>query len=509
MNLERATLFDSGDRRWVVLWGLIAFVLAAWAAKVPLGGVPHVNDEVAYTLQSRLFAEGMRVGPSTDNSSMLMYPFWSADQGAYSPFPPGWPALLSVGERIGVPWLVNPMIVGLLPLLVWILAVSWSDRKTARMAVVLTALSPAIWLMAGSRMSHTSVLVAIGMVAAVVVRRPERSWLWLIAGVAAGYVVLARPFDAVCAVAPLFVVGLLGCRSWLHRLTLLLPSALAVALVFWDNASLTGDMLEFPMNHWFEQWAPERPGCNRLGFGDEVGCARTLGSFGHTPGKALKLALERLKVLDGLFVGVHGGFLLAAWGAVKLRPRWPWFIVALLLVGYGLYWSPGQAYGARFYHPLLLVLPIAVAVPLTHLPRWGGLVLAVSVTLAGGSRIAQEVADRYWCVDDSLVRLLEHHEINDGVVFLHGVGTRAAQWPALGIEGFRCDPLLESGDGMHLNNPAFPSSGLRIRHALPDLEQTRRYLAEHHPGARAWLVVHEVSADQRRVAEIAPGGLQN
>ena len=88
-------------------WCVVACALSLFVALGPLSGVPHVTDEVAYTLQAKLFAAGMRMGPAADVPSMLDYPFWVGAPASYSPFPPGWPALLAVGEFVGAPWAVN------------------------------------------------------------------------------------------------------------------------------------------------------------------------------------------------------------------------------------------------------------------------------------------------------------------------------------------------------------------------------------------------------------------
>ena len=87
------------DRRWLISWGTACGSLAAFVSQVPLAGIPHVTDEVAYTLQARLFAAGQRLGPAADNASMCMLPFWNNDGPMFSPFPPGWPA--SGRRRIG------------------------------------------------------------------------------------------------------------------------------------------------------------------------------------------------------------------------------------------------------------------------------------------------------------------------------------------------------------------------------------------------------------------------
>src|SRR5437764_459246 len=56
------------------------------------------------------------ISDSPDNPDMnVLIP---DDHGrAFSRYPPGWPALLAIGAKLGVPWLVNPLLGTLLMLL--------------------------------------------------------------------------------------------------------------------------------------------------------------------------------------------------------------------------------------------------------------------------------------------------------------------------------------------------------------------------------------------------------
>ena len=486
---------------WVKLAALLAGCGAAWVAWVPLGGVPHVTDEIAYTLQSRLFAAGMRVGAAADNASMWVYPFWNSDGPMYSPFPFGWPALLAVGERLGVATWVNPFLCALAPIIFFRIGRAVRDVPTGVLAAVIGAFSPGLWVLGGSRMAHTSVLIALGMLLVTVLEQSRTRRSWVVGALCAAYVVMARPFDALLLAAPLLVWGC----THAHRARALLwwvgLPAVATILVFIDNHSLTGDWLRFPMSQWYDQWQ-DRTGCNRLGFGVDVGCAQTLGSWGHTPSKALSLAWETAMRFDRLLLGVPGGGLLAVICAVWKRAGRGWIWVALVVFGYALYWSPGRAYGARFWHPLYLVAPVALAMGLVSLRRlW--VVLGVLVgSIFGISQVSVELADDYWCTNAGLSQELNNQGIDSGVVFIQSKGRRNTSWPQLGVDRFVCDPMLASGNGWLLAHPENPAGGLQVRHALPDLEQTRAFMSTYHPGQPAWLVVQDLETHDREVRAI-------
>jgi len=486
----------------------LATAIAALVAGGPLDGMPHVSDEIVYTLQARLFAAGARLGPAADNASMMLYPFWETAPASFGIFPPGWPALLAAGERIGLGWLVNPLVAGALPWLTWLLAREASPRS-AVLAAALAALSPGVWILAASRMSHTSVLAATLAVAVVVARGRDGRLAWLGAGLAAAYVVTARPYDALIVAGPLLALGLLRAPDAASRLPLVVLPGLGAALVLWDNAALTGSALTFPVEPWFDRWVADLgrpPGCNGLGFGADRGCAPTEGGFGHTPAKALSIGVSSLARLDRLLLGLHGGLVAALVGAWALRRPALLLGLALPVGAYALYWSPGLAYGARFYHLAYVVLPVLAAAGLHRLlGRWAWAV-ALGLPLATCPPILGDLSRDFWCVDGSLKAQLSELGIEAGVLFLDAGGERTLGWPALGVEALTCDPMLEAGDAFAWMDPSATTGGLQPRYALSDPARTRAYLDAHHPGAEAWVVEHDIAGDRRRISAVNPDG---
>jgi hypothetical protein len=480
---------------------LLCGAMSAVVAQTFLGGIPHVTDEISYTLQARLFADLKRVGPVADNASMWLMPFWNVEGPMFSPFPPGWPGLLAVGERYGLGAWVNPVLASLLPLVVYRIGQPILGDKRALVAALITAISPGVWLLGGSRMAHTSVVLGLGLTMSFAIRPNPARWEGVGGGLAAAYVVLARPFDAALLAAPLLFLGFRAARrqgvlwAWMGF------PVMAGLLVLGDNANLTGDPFRFPMTVWFDAWQ-DRQGCNALGFGPDLGCAPTLGSYGHSIGKAFWLGWETLLRFDQLFLGVPGGTVVALWGAWLIRARLGWGWVALVVCGYALYWSPGRAFGARFWHPLYLVAPMALAAAIGSV-RWRWIVTVLgAVSLTGLSRIAGDVSDRYWCVDTGLRDLLAEAGIDDGVVFIQGHGQRAMEWGSVGVDRFQCDPMLEAGDGWALIDPSDTRAGLQIRHALPDRETTAAFMSAHHPGRPSWIVFHDVESDDRQIKSL-------
>src|SRR5690606_10366434 len=120
---------------------------------------PHVPDEVIYLYHARYFAAGMLTMPAPPvpeafNIDLMTY----EPTRWYSPVPPGWPAALSVGVLLGAPWLVNPVLNALNVLLASMLLHAVYDRRTARLAVLLLAVSPWFLFMGMNFMTHTFTL---------------------------------------------------------------------------------------------------------------------------------------------------------------------------------------------------------------------------------------------------------------------------------------------------------------------------------------------------------------
>ena len=504
----------------VISFSILALVLAAGVSLYLLDGIPHVSDEVVYLLQSKLFANGLRFGPEGDNAGMLLFPFLEVTPRYFGAFPAGWPALLSLGTYTGVPWLVNPLIGATLPILTWLLAREFVTPKVAVLSSAVMALSPGVLVLSGSHMSQTSVLSAL-LFTTVIVARNRDSWpLWALAGVALGYVENARPFDAIILGAPLFILAFLANKKrgqgLINFAVFAIPVIAGGALLLYDNQLTTGSPFQFPINHWFDSWVADMPaamGCNNLGFGDDIGCFETFGSLGHTPAKALQIAADTVVRLDSLVLGTPFALALAIIGLATIRGTPLLLSVAIILLcigGYSLYWSPGIAYGARLWHNIYIVLPILVALGfewirakanLHEATPW--LILIIMVGFGAPSRLSS-LGDDYWCVNGGLGELLDSHQIEEGIVFLQGGQREQTGWPELGIEEFTCDPLISASNGFYLDDPKGES--LLIRHALPDLEQTRAYLSALHPGFDAWLIQNPLHSSATQLYRLTDNG---
>ena len=315
-------------------FGCISFCLAFFCQQWMLEGVPHVSDETNYLVQAKLFATGKRVDEEFVLSNLYPLPFWITWLPfSASSFPIGWPVLLAAGEFLGIGNLVNPLICGFLPCLGWLFFRQLRRQPPARephgeierqnlLAAGFLALSPGVWLLGASWMAHTSCLAALFLLALGVL---SSNWA-LAGGFGWAYLLLARPFDGVVLGGALFLLLFRGGKSISWDLKLLVAPFLAGLLLLFENSAITGDALQFPINMWFAKFAENKDvvaeNCNRIGFGAEVGCMPTLGSFGHTFEKGLELAKDSFLRLDRLLFGIAGLSSLVIIGAWKQRGQW-------------------------------------------------------------------------------------------------------------------------------------------------------------------------------------------
>jgi hypothetical protein len=441
---------------------VLAAVLGALAARAityfALGDVPHVMDEIAYLLQAKTLAGGHLTAPV--HLPRAAFSLWFVDDrwATYSIFPPGWPAVLAIGVKLGVRAWVNPILHGLT-----VLAVAGVGRRLggARVGAITAfayALSPQALLPAASFMSHTLIalcasIALLGGAAASVGR--ARTFHFVAVGIALGVAALARPLCAVAIGAGFAVLlatlartrskplglrlgglGRLGRLSGLGGLgAMAVPFALGCVLLGAYNHALTGKATRFPQSSWFDEHAPPvdivffkyRPGCNELGFGPGHGCDSGILDATHDLPNALSNTGDNLTswaILAGggplVFVGAAYGL----WGGRRAgrrrRRRLVWPMAAVIpaaIVLYALYWYAGTCYGGRFYQAALPALLVVSVYGMILLARRRSVAIAISAAwiLASGFALTmslRELGDGYWGTDARFEALATswHHE---------------------------------------------------------------------------------------------------
>jgi hypothetical protein len=536
-------------RLFVALAFAVALGSGVWAHFAVQKGVPDVPDELGYLHQARGFADGFLAPPSPPLSE-FHYVSWGTHDGGlwYAVFPPGYGALLAVGVKAGVPWLVNPLLGALLVLVLFALArdLLGGDGLAARVAVLVYLGSWFRLMHAGSFMAHPTAalftaLTVLGAWRGVLAGGSP--WWAAASGASLGALAATRPLNAVIVAAvllPAFLHAALRTRGRAVRrlgpaLAGLAPLALAYGAY---NAAITGSPALTPQERYIAL-KEEVGDCFRLGFGPGVGqCPITqntsFGKEGFQPRDAANNTGRRLDAyLRYGFAFSPLALLLAAGalGGLRAAPRRRGLVAGLLLAtvfGYALFFYHGVAYGARFLYetfPFAAILCGAgladVARRLPGPPRaaLGGLWMALVVTglVAARPMIEAHAGKRNRTADGKLLAPLA--TVPDGVVFVDSMIIPAAATLHPGrIDDNHPIVVRDLGDAadagfmrLHADRKAYRQRGARlvplsfrpdapVRHegeALYPLERSKNGFGERVAADRAWNLPLTVGAGLR------------
>ncbi len=427
---------------WVVLLtaSLNYFVYQAY---------PHVPDEAQYLFQARYMAAGqLTVEPPKVPEAFSLYMVPYLDDRWYGIFSPGWPAMLAVGVRGGVEWLVNPVLSGICILLADIFFQQVYERRKARIAILLLSFSPWFIFMGMSFMPHMFTLAA-ALGAAVIIWNSfvsKRYWMCLPAGVLVGIVSLIRPLDGAIVAVLLGVALLFGSSSWRQRIIsaafLVFGTLVSASSVLLYDRAVTGNSFLMPMDAYYTKYF--WPNVMKLGFGPERGMGWGLDAWpGHSPLEALINSALNVSLLQTELLGWGVGSLLIAVLFIvsrSFRKRDAWAMVSIIgiVAAYGLFWySGGPDFGARYW--FLSVIPLT-ALTVRGIEWLGNgedtesedkrtlqrrLTLAVLslcfITLV--SYIPWRAADKYYHylgVDPGLQALSKEHQFGKSLVLVRG-----------------------------------------------------------------------------------------
>lgn len=354
-------------------------LLATIACLYVLEGIPHVQDEVAYMFQGRIFAHLRSWAPVPPSPEFFQSAFVQIYDGRwFSKYPPGYPLMLALGVWAGVPWLVNAFSAGASLALIYAAGLRMFGRQVAAWAGLFGLISPWVIFMSGSYMSHptTMLWVALFLYALVQSRLseavagsrrsfgPPSRWA-LVAGFAIGMAFITREWTAlgIGLGAALWGIGdIVSARKDAPRKVAIYAMVVVgflppLLFLLYQNHELTGD--------WF------RLAQDLVGSYDQPGFGPGHGSeIGHTPAMGLYNGLVYLRTLATMFNGWPAPFALAPvflglfawWRGPKKEPAWDallWLPLVGLLAAYFAWWSSTTIYGPRYWYegmPFLLLM---------------------------------------------------------------------------------------------------------------------------------------------------------
>jgi hypothetical protein len=156
----------TGRANWIALFLALAAVLASFGvAEAVYERLPHVEDEMSYFWQARVYARGQIAVPSPEQPEHFFIPFVVDYHGLrFSKYPPGWPLLLALGLILKIEAWINPLLAGLGVWFTYRLGQKIFDDRTALTAGLLMTLSPFYLMVSGSLLSHNlSLLLCLGL----------------------------------------------------------------------------------------------------------------------------------------------------------------------------------------------------------------------------------------------------------------------------------------------------------------------------------------------------------
>ncbi|MGI8588246.1 MAG: hypothetical protein ACR2M0_11250 [Chloroflexia bacterium] len=392
-----------------ILFALAGTLATAWVCLGPLQGIPHVQDDVAYLWQAKVFALGHAWVPTPPQPRFFEQGFILITDGRwFAKYPPGWPLMLVPGVLAGIPWLINPLCAGASLGLIYATGRRIYGAAAGFWAAALGLLSPFLLFMSGSFMSHPATMLAVAAALycfersvvsgqwSVVSHQPSalrtthyalrtdpqlKTRFWPFAtGFCLGWAFISREATAVGIAIPFIIWALLDLISTLRRPTPDPQSALRrlqSALRTPYSAILLGalpPLLVLGAVNWAQLGSPFEVAQTLVGTYDRLGFGPGFGPEpeGHTPTLGLYNALVYWRSLGDQMLGwpaalTFGPLVLAllgprAGGASLRRRRWD-----LLLLGgflglvavYFAWWSATTIYGPRYWYealPFLLLL---------------------------------------------------------------------------------------------------------------------------------------------------------
>ena len=337
----------------------------------------HIEDEMAYVWQAQAISRGYLTLPSPPLPKSFLVPFVVDYNGQrFGKYPIGWPVVLALGERLGMRYLVNPILAGLGVWLTYQLGKRLFGATVALLAAGLTVSSPFFLMNSGSLLNHPlglvlTIIITLGWLDAFHTPGISKRWLpALAAGASLGLLALTRPLTAVCVGLPFTIHGLILLirGDWTIRRNLIFLgfTALAISsLLFVWQYAVTGNPTLNPYTLWWNY--------DKIGFGP---------GHGHLPGgHTLDQAWinTRFNITIGkydLFGWAKFSWIFLPFGLLAiLRERnWrallPISIFICLFFVYMAYWIGAWLFGPRYYYEGLISLTLLSAAGIALLASW-------------------------------------------------------------------------------------------------------------------------------------------
>ncbi|MBI5375571.1 MAG: glycosyltransferase family 39 protein [Candidatus Schekmanbacteria bacterium] len=443
-------IFTSGKRTlskpWIIPVFLSIYVIIPVAIffKV-LGGIPHVQDEIAYLFQAKIFASGRLFTDAPPVQKFFDYEFIIIDGVKwYGKYFFGFPLLLAIGLLLKTPWIVNPLLgAGAVFLFYQILKKFLGEECLSSYMLVLPLFSPFILFINASYLSHTSSLFFLTLFIYLFFKAIEKHSIVLsmLCGLSLGFAYNIRPLTAVTFTSPFLVYGTYLLFRKKIKITQVIIFSIAVILLmvgyFSYNYMLTDDIFLTPFN----KYCPT----DHLGFGKDIGLPY-LSEYGHDFADGWQNTRDNLRELSSDLLGFPKiSFLLVIVpfliGGTTLFEKFFLGAFVINIAGYFCYYFNGIAYGPRYYFEtvfflLFLFLKGLIRVKEFVTKKLSGknimasqesaqfiiplifILLLLRTCIVSIPEKVQIYGNRFWNLDNTLEHTMANSGLHNAVVFI-------------------------------------------------------------------------------------------
>jgi len=224
-----------GSRRYLLAAIVVGCVVPLIIAVMVLDRFINSGDEYNYVFIADTLAQGRLYWPEAPVKGVFSS-FWLIERDGkwVSMFPPGWPALLAIGGKLGSPyWLLNPLLGPISILFVYLLGKKTVSQQTGLAAAAVYAVSLFYLFNSGSYFSHIGCATfLLGFALCVVQAEEGRQRLWLMLAGLCVAVAFTMRYYPVVLVFGAFAMYTVCRRRTLATLPWIVLGAAPIAILF-------------------------------------------------------------------------------------------------------------------------------------------------------------------------------------------------------------------------------------------------------------------------------------
>ncbi len=356
----------------VIFCALFVFLFSNILSYFIFDHTPHINDEVAYLFQAKIFKTGRLFVSSPAAKEFFNFPHVINNGQWYSHYPPAYPLILLCGLLIGAPWIVNPFLASLSIVLFYFLGKEVYSKKAGILSACLGAVSIWFLLMSSTMMSHTACLFLVTFFLLFFFRSIKKPTVLngLLAGIGLGGALLIRPYNVFLIALPFLIYWavntLKGFRLyWKNTLTFGLMLILALSTLLTYNSLTNGDPLL--MGYTVRYGEDHGVGFGRTGYTESE----------HSPYLGVYFTIENMKAMNkDLFGWPFSSFLaflpllfiFRKKRAIHLSMGLFLSSFFVLTIGLFIYWGSFILIGARMFYEFIPIFIILSALGILEIP---------------------------------------------------------------------------------------------------------------------------------------------